>query len=65
MKKHIGSPSVVQISLRYHPPNHKRVEENAFISKSKRSPRNPVFEGCLLAFLLLTDTALLKMESGL
>lgn len=43
VKKCIGSSSVMQISSRYHAPNHKRVEENAFIFKSKRSPTNPIF----------------------
>lgn len=47
VKKHTGSSSVIQISLRDHPPNHKRVGENAFIFKSKQSPTNLIFEGCL------------------
>lgn len=34
VKKHLGSSSVIQISLRDYQLNHKRVEENAFIFKS-------------------------------
>lgn len=34
VKKHLGSSSVIQISLRDYQLNHKKLEENAFIFKS-------------------------------